>query len=1019
MTENLLHRTRGPAEFRSGARARRVRKTGPAGVALSAAAVLLLILAAGALLEMRSSFLQSRLLSQRAAEMTFALGLGPAGYMPFPSSGPYDERLGYSRIPSFAQSLGVRQYVIEDQARLSPTLQQLIEGGGYAVFHEKPRTGLTLLDRAGEPLYAARFPQRAYGIFQNVPPLVIRTLLFVEDQHLLDDRFPRRNPAADWPRLLQATWGRIGWVAGLGGHQGGASTLATQIEKFRHSPGGMTRSLSDKFRQMAAAGLRAYLDGPDTTRARRQIVATYLDSTTLASRLTYGEVIGIGDGLWAWYGTELEEANRLLMAPATPPEAQARQATVYKQLLSLILAERRPAYYLVSSPEALEPLTNRYLRLLFDAGVIDQGLFHAALKTKLQFRVQAPPPQPVSFVERKAQNALRAELVSLLGLTDVTALDRLDLSVRSTLDREVQARVTGLLRRLSDPAFAGSQGLLGKNLLPPENLDQVAYSVVLYERGGDHNYLRVHADSLDQPFDINSGAKLILGSTAKLRTLITYLDIVADLHRRLGMLSSAELASLAARPGDPLTRWGAGYLTHKQPGGLPVMLDAAMQRRYSASPYEVFFTGSGEHVFHNFDKSEDNENPTVEEAFERSINLAFVRLLRDITRYYLAQEASSVRRPLTDKTNPAREDYLRQFADREGRQYLDRFYADYRGLKPDESLALLASRTEPEAYRLAVVFRSLRPRASVDELVRFLELRIPQFEDGKAADLYAKYAPDRFSLNDRGYLAGVHPLELWLAAYLQTQPGASRAELFQASTAVRQQAYAWLFKTRNARKQDVRIRIMLEAAAFRRILEDWRRQGYPFDQLVPSFGTAIGSSGDRPDALAELMGVIMSGGVRVPSVDVEGLRFAAATPYETGMAFHPPAAERVLAPEVAVTVRRALESVVARGTGQRLRDAYRDENGVPLAVGGKTGTGDNRFVSFGAGRQIIASSVVNRTATFVFFLGDRFYGTVTAYVQGPQAAKFQFTSALTVQLVRVLAGELKPLWTEAKPEVRG
>ena len=48
-----------------------MRKTGAAGVALRAAAVPLLVLAAGALLEVRSSFLQSRLLSQRAAEMTF------------------------------------------------------------------------------------------------------------------------------------------------------------------------------------------------------------------------------------------------------------------------------------------------------------------------------------------------------------------------------------------------------------------------------------------------------------------------------------------------------------------------------------------------------------------------------------------------------------------------------------------------------------------------------------------------------------------------------------------------------------------------------------------------------------------------------------------------------------------------------------------------------------------------------------------------------------------------------------
>jgi len=42
---------------------------------------------------------------------------------------------------------------------------------------------------------------------------------------------------------------------------------------------------------------------------------------------------------------------------------------------------------------------------------------------------------------------------------------------------------------------------------------------MLYERGAERNYLRIHADSLNSPFDINSGAKLILGSTAKLRTL--------------------------------------------------------------------------------------------------------------------------------------------------------------------------------------------------------------------------------------------------------------------------------------------------------------------------------------------------------------------------------------------------------------------------------------------------------------------------------------------------------------------
>jgi hypothetical protein len=35
--------------------------------------------------------------------------------------------------------------------------------------------------------------------------------------------------------------------------------------------------------------------------------------------------------------------------------------------------------------------------------------------------------------------------------------------------------------------------------------------------------VRVQTDSTDQPFDINEGSKLELGSTAKLRVLTTYL----------------------------------------------------------------------------------------------------------------------------------------------------------------------------------------------------------------------------------------------------------------------------------------------------------------------------------------------------------------------------------------------------------------------------------------------------------------------------------------------------------------
>ena len=217
----------------------------------------------------------------------------------------------------------------------------------------------------------------------------------------------------------------------------------------------------------------------------------------------------------------------------------------------------------------------------------------------------------------------------------------------------------------------------------------------------------------------------------------------------------------------------------------------------------------------------------------------------------------------------------------------------------------------------------------------------------------------------------------------------------EASKNVRQDAYAWLFKNRSGHKQDVRIRVLLEQDAFDRVLQDWQRQGYPFGHLVPSYGSAIGSSGDRPDALAELIGIILNDGVRLPTVDLQRLAFATGTPYETEMTVKSEP-QRVLAPEVARTVSRALTEVVAKGTASRLREVYHASDGSPLVVGGKTGTGDNHFDQFAAGGRLISERVVDRTATFVFFLGNRFFGTITAYVPGAIAANYHFTSAIAV-----------------------
>jgi membrane peptidoglycan carboxypeptidase len=308
----------------------------------------------------------------------------------------------------------------------------------------------------------------------------------------------------------------------------------------------------------------------------------------------------------------------------------------------------------------------------------------------------------------------------------------------------------------------------------------------------------------------------------------------------------------------------------------------------------------------------------------------------------------------------------------------------------------------------------LNPQAGTEELDAFLRGRLPtsKVSETLAGQLHGRYSPAALSLNDRGFLTRIHPLELWMAAYLGNHPEATLDQAIDASGAERQEVYRWLFKTKRKKVQDTRIRNLLEIEAFQEIHRSWKRLGYPFDSLVPSYATAIGSSADRPSALTELMGILLNDGMQYPSVQVKSLHFAEATPYETVLCRQKRAAERVLAPEIASVVRSALLEVVEKGTARRLNSStFPGPDGTPVPLGGKTGTGDNRFETHGPGGRLIESRVTSRTATFVFFMGDRFFGAVTVYAPGPKAERHSFTSSLPVQVLKVLLPELMPLIT--------
>lgn len=91
-----------------------------------------------------------------------------------------------------------------------------------------------------------------------------------------------------------------------------------------------------------------------------------------------------------------------------------------------------------------------------------------------------------------------------------------------------------------------------------------------------------------------------------------------------------------------------------------------------------------------------------------------------------------------------------------------------------------------------------------------------------------------------------------------------------------------------------------------------------------------------------------------------------------------------------------------------MKEAFVQSDGTPVKVGGKTGSGDNRFETFTRFGGVRSSRVVNRTATFVFYIGDRYFGVLTAFVPGQEADKYHFTSALPVTVLKLLAPTFTP-----------
>jgi len=948
----------------------------------------------GVFYEVQTSALQSRVFSYLSRRMTYTVQPGASSTIVFPTGGPLNERRGYSRIPQFQERLESQGFSVAEQARFSKYLSYVAKWGVTPPFRLPADAGLKIKSTDGVLLHHPAGVEQLFEGFDEIPPLVMEALLLIENRQLaVESAYPTNNPVVEWDRLAKASLTYVGSKLGLPVRLEGGSTLATQLEKYNFSKNGRTDSPSEKLRQIFSASLRAYKDGANTVNARRNILTDYLNSMPLAAAPGFGEVNGLGQGLQAWFGKDFGETMALLREQHDSPE----KAAAFKHVLTLLASLRAPSYYLTEDRAALEQRVRFYARLLAEFGMISPYFSQLVQDAEVNFLPRAGLSAKGFDPRQKLSAALRKDLGSLLGVSDFYTLNRLDLEARASVDATLQESVDRLFAHLSDPEFLRENGFIQNRLLLSGDPEKVIYSMILYERTPQGNVLRVQTDNLARPLDVNEGIKLELGSTAKLRTLAHYLEIVASLYYERHSLSD---------PKDPITRFVYEAYQRNPQLSLEDLLQQALDREYSASPGEVFFTGGGVHTFSNFDADDNGRRMSVREATRRSTNLVFIRLMRDLVRYHEARLPYDADEILSDPENPTRKRMLQEIADAESRQVLLRAFNDFQGKdKAGIVSALLGSRAKSSRH-LAILFFAWNGTSHRDTLKAISDwlhdFGVPPKpnEDEKLTEAYGN---PNLNLADYGYLLDIHPLRVFAAGEMIRQPEISSEELLARSRPAIDISSSWLFRPRNRRAQDLRLKIRIEQDAFTRMTPYWRRLGFPFERLVPSYATAIGNSSDRPAALAELMGIILNDGQARPTFRFHELRFARGTPYQTVVVPSTSESRQVMVPAVARALREVLAEVVDGGTARRVSGVFKDMNGKKITVGGKTGSGDNRIKSFSRGGGLLSSRAVSRTATFTFYIGDRYFGVITASVLGPEADDYRFTSALPVEILKKLA----------------
>lgn len=195
-------------------------------------AILLAVILGAAWYELRTSVLQARLFSWYASDVSFRVGPGESPAIAFPKDGPFDRFHGHVQLPDFVKRLAGAGYLVTEQARASSRLMGLMKRGIHPPYPELGATRLRIRAQDGQILYSSNSGGRIFHTFDEVPPVIVKTVLFLENRELDPAGDSAVNPAIEWDRLGWAGLMYVGRLAGLSFPVEGGSTLAVQLEKY-------------------------------------------------------------------------------------------------------------------------------------------------------------------------------------------------------------------------------------------------------------------------------------------------------------------------------------------------------------------------------------------------------------------------------------------------------------------------------------------------------------------------------------------------------------------------------------------------------------------------------------------------------------------------------------------------------------------------------------------------------------------------------------------------------------------